>query len=247
MSAGAPHLKPIVLVPVRHRLTTDGDTTSTVPNPIPRGLYESGHSTDASARKGAGVPPLAYFCIRILVDYPDQIHSLGSHRIRCQPQVLRALSPSAFGDIDAPARCLCKLDPRLWSVIAQVYSDLPKELRNYHIPLGDRHLPLLQAIPSTPSFALITVLNLARCVSDETSHALKSLHALCALDLSQTTISHLGIRHFAPAIASEPSDTRNGTRGLRILRLCNCREITNQVIGAVSNFQLLTILGSYHS
>jgi len=245
MSAG-PHQKPIVLVPVCPRLGTDGDTGSTVPNPIPRGLYESRHSADASTRKVAGVPPLAYFCIRILIDYPDQVHSLGSHRIRCQPQVLHALSPSTFSDVDKPARCLCKLDPRLWSVIAQVYSGLPKGLQNYHIPLGDRHLPLLQAVPSTPSFALITVLNLARCVSDETSHALKSLHGLCALDISQTSISHLGIRHFAPAIASDPSDIRHGTRGLRILRLYNCPKITNKVISAVSNFQLLAILGPYH-
>ena len=246
MSAGAPHLKPIVLVPVCPRLGTDGDTGSTVPNPIPRGLYESSHNTGASTRKAAGVPPLAYFCIRILIDYPDQLHSLGSHRIRCQPQVLHALSPSTFSDIDTPACCLCKLDPRLWSVIVQVYSDLPKGLQDYYIPLGDRHLPLLQAIPSTPSFALITVLNLARCVSDETSHALKSLHGLCALDISQTSISHLGIRHFAPAITNDPSDVHYGTRGLRILRLYNCPKITNKVIGAVSNFQLLAILGPYH-
>ena len=247
MSAGDPHTKPIVLVPVRHRLATDGNTRSTAPASIPRGLYENGHSVDASAREVAGVPPLAYFCLRILIDYPDQLHSLGSHRIRCQPQVLRALSPSTFSDVGAPAHCLCKLDPRLWSVITQVYTDLPKGLQNYHIPLGDRHLPLLQAIPSTPSFALITVLNLARCVSDETSHALKTLHGLCALDISQTSITHLGIRHFAPTITSEPSDARYGTRGLRILRLCDCLEITDQVISAVSNFQLLATLGSCHS
>ena len=130
--------------------------------------------------------------------------------------------------------------------IVQVYSDLPKGFQNYHIPLGDRHLPLLQSIPSTPSFALITVLSLTRRVSDETSHALKTLHGLCTLDISQTSISHLGIRHFAPTITSEPSDAHYGTRGLRILRLCNCPKITDQVIDAVSNFQLLTILGSYH-
>lgn len=245
MSAGAPHLKPIVLVPVCSRLGTDGNTASTVPNPIPRGLYESSHNTSVSSRIVAAVPPLAYFCIRILIDYPDQVHSLGSHRIRCQPQVLHALSPSTFSDIDTPAHCLCKLDPRLWSVIVQVYSDLPGGLQNYHIPLGDRHLPLLQAIPSTPSFALITVLNLARCVSDETSHALKSLHGLCALDISQTSVSHLGIRHFAPEIASDSSDVHYGTRGLRILRLYDCPKITNKVVGAVSSFQLLAILGPY--
>ena len=246
MSAGAPHLKPIVLVPVCPRLGTDGDARYTVPNPIPAGLYESSHCADTPTRKVAGVPPLAYFCIRVLIDYPDQVHSLGSHRIRCQPQVLHALSSSTFSNIDTPARCLCKLDPRLWSVITQVYRDLPEGLQDYHIPLGDRHLPLLQAIPSTPSFALITVLNLAGSVSDETTHALRSLHGLCALDISQTLISHLGIRHFAPAITSDPSDIRYGTRGLRILRLYNCPMITNKVISAVSNFQLLAILGPYN-
>lgn len=245
MSAGAPHLKPILLVPIRVRQATDGGSRPGIPNPIPPGLYESVHGAGTPARTGP-VPPLAYFCIRTLVNYADQVHSVGSHRIRCQPEVLRALSPSAFGDINVAARCLCKLDPRLWSIIAQVYSDLPRGLQNYHIPLGDIHLPLLQAIPSTPSFALITVLSLARCVKDETSHALKSLHGLCALDLSQTPISHLGIRHFAPTTTSKPSDPRYGTRGLRILRLCNCPGITDQVIGAVSDFPLLAILGSYH-
>lgn len=243
--ASASRLKPIVLVPVRARQAADSDSARPViPNPIPPGLYESAHaSVDAAP---GPVPPLAYFCIRTLIDYADQVHGLGSHRIRCQPQVLRALSPSAFGDIDADTRCLCKLDPRLWSIIAQVYSGLPKGLQSYHIPLGDRHLPLLQAIPSTPSFALVTVLNLAGCVSDDTSHALKTLHGLCALDISQTSISHLGIRHFAPTITGDPSDARYGTRGLRILRLCGCPQITGQVIGAVSNFQLLAILGSCH-
>lgn len=238
------HLKPIVLAPVRARQGPDPGTTSGIPNSIPLGPYESVDGAGASACTPP-LPPLAYFCIRTLANYADQVHALGSHRIRCQPQVLRALSPSTF-DIGAASRCLCKLDPRLWSIIVQVYSDLPKGLQNYHIPLGDRHLPLLQAIPSTPSFALITVLNLARRVSDETSHVLKFLHGLCALDISQTPISHLGIRHFAPTVAGDPSDMRYGTRGLRILRLCNCPKITNQVVGAVSGFQLLTILGSYH-
>lgn len=242
MSTNAPHQKPIVLVPVRVRQAADRDTLSTIPNSIPLGLYESDHGL---ARKVARVPPLAYFCIRKLIDYPDQVYGLGSHRIRSQPQVLRALSPSAFGDINAATRCLCKLDPRLWSVIVQVYSDLPRGLQNYHIPLGDRHLPLLQTIPSTPSFALITVLNLAGRVSDETSHALKTLHGLCALDISGTSISHLGIRHFAPAITSEAPDRLHGTRGLRILRLRRCPKITDQVIGAVSTFPLLAVLGSY--
>jgi len=244
MPTDAPHLKPIVLLPVRARQVADSGTRSAIPNPIPSGLYESVHAPDTSARTGP-VPPLAYFCIRTLANYADQVYGIGSHRIGCQPQVLHALSPSAFGDIDATTRCLCKLDPRLWSIIVQVYSGLPKGLQNYHIPLGDKYLPLLQAIPSTPSFALITVLNLARSISDETSHALKSLHNLCALDISQTSVSHLGIRHFAPTIANKQSDPRYGTQGLRILRLCDCPEITDQVISAVSSFPLLAVLGSY--
>jgi len=247
MSPSVSHPKPIVLVPIRARQAADETSRSRIPNSIPLGLYESGHGAGASIRAcpEPSIPPLAYFCIRTLLNYADQVHGFGSHRIRCQPRVLRALSPPTFDDLDAPIRCLCKLDPRLWSIIAQVYSDLPKGLQNYYIPLSDRYLPLLQAIPSTPSFVLITVLNLAGSVSDETSHALKSLHGLCALDISQTSISHLGIRHFAPTITTKPSDPRLGTRGLRILRLCNCPKITNQVIDAVSNFPLLAILGSH--
>ena len=242
MSARAP--KPIVLLPVRASQATSDD-----PGPgtsIPPGLYQSVHN-HAGVSAGTGpIPPLAYFCIRTLLDYADQIHCLGAHRIRCQPEVLRALSPPTFGDLKATTRCLCKLDPRLWSIIVQVYSGLPKGLQNYLLPLGDRYLPLLQSIPSTPFFALITVVSLRGCVSDETSHALKSLHALCALDISQTSVSHLGIRHFAPVITAKPSDPRHGTRGLRILRLCGCPKITDQVIGAVSAFPLLVALGLYH-
>lgn len=247
MSTGGLRSKPIVLVPIRPRQAVDSDSTfNSIPTPIPLGLYESVHAAGASANK-ALVPPLAYFCLRALVGYADQVHSLGSHRIKCQPEVLRALSPPTFDDNCAATRCFCKLDPRLWSIIVQVYSGLPEGLRSYYIPLGDRYLPLLQAIPSTPSFALITILNLTSCVSDETSHALKSLHGLCALDISNTSISHLGIRHFAPAPTTETPELHYGTRGLRILRLNNCRNITDQVIGAVSNFPLLALLGSYRS
>ena len=242
MSATGLHLKPIVLAPVRPRQAADTDFTPRIPNPIPLGLYESVYATRPPTREGS-IPPLAYFCLRALANYADQVNGIGPHRIRYQSEVLRTLSPSTFRDTRATVQCLCKLDPRIWSIITQVYSDLPKGLQNYYIPLGDRHLPLLQTIPPTPSFALVTVLNLAGRVSDETSHALKFLHGLCALDISGTAISHLGIRHFAPTATMEPS---GGTRGLRILRLNNCRKITNQVFNALSTFPLLTVLGSYH-
>jgi hypothetical protein len=246
MSASGLRSKPIVLLPVRARQAADDHPTRRIPNPAPLGLYESVHGAGASVREES-IPPLAYFCIRSLAHYADQVSSLGSLRIRCQPEVLGALSPSTFRGINAVTRCLCKLDPRIWSIIAQVYSDLPEGLRNYYIPLGDRHLPLLQAIPPTSSFALITVLDLTNCISDETSHALKSLHRLCALDISNSSISHLGIRHFAPTATNNPTDPRCGTWGLRILRLCNCPEITDQVMDAISNLPLLTLLGPYHS
>ena len=247
MSASGLNLRPIVLVPVRPRQAADsGRTTTAIPTPNPLGLYENVHAAGASALHEGPIPPLAYFCIRTLVDYPDQAYPFGPHRIRYQPEVLRALSPSTFSETNTTTPCLCKLDPRIWSIIVQVYFDLPKGLQDYYTPLGDKYLPLLQAIPSTSSFALVTVLNLAKLISDETSHALKFLHGLCALDISDTSISHLGIRHFAPAVTTEPSDPRYGTRGLRILRLNNCRKITNQVINALSNFPLLTVLGSYH-
>lgn len=238
--------KPIVLAPIRARQAADSDSASRIPTTISLGLYESAHGANAPAREGL-VPPLAYFCIRTLFGYADQVHILGSRRIRCQPEVLCALSPSTFGHSNTTTRCLCKLDPRLWSIIVQVYSGLPEGLRNYYIPLADRHLPLLQAIPSTPSFALITVLNLARCLSDDTSHVLKPLHGLCALDISDSHISHLGIRHFAPTVTAKQPESHYGTRGLRILRLNQCRNITDKVIGAVSNFPLLSVLGSYYS
>jgi hypothetical protein len=247
MSASGLNLKPIVLSPVRPRQAADTSSAYRIPSRIPVGLYESVHGTRASTQLKGPIPPLAYFCIRTLINYPDQVYPIGSRRIKCQPEVLSALSPSTFIGINTIIDCLCKLDPRIWSILAQVYFDLPHGLQDYYIPLGDKHLPLLQAIPPTPSFALITVLNLAGRVSDEESHALKFLHGLCALDISDTSISHLGIRHFAPAVTTEQSDQLYGTRGLRILRLNNCWKITNQVIDALTSFPLLAILGSYRS
>jgi hypothetical protein len=247
MSASGLNLKPILLFPVRPRQAADTSSASRIPSRIPVGLYESVHGTRAPTQPKGPIPPLAYFCIRTLINYPDQVYPISSHRIRCQPEVLSALSPSTFIGINTIIDCLCKLDPRIWSILVQVYSGLPYGLQDYYTPLGDKHLPLLQAIPPTPSFALITVLNLAGRVSDKESHALKFLHGLCALDISDTSISHLGILHFAPAVSTEQSDQLYGTRGLRILRLNNCRKITNQVINALTGFPLLAILGLYSS
>lgn len=136
--------------------------------PIP-GSYESIQSPTPVSY----VPSLAYFCIRRLTDYPDAAGGLNGPRLRYQRpltrrtfDLVRALIPSAFRAHDeAEILCLCTVDPRLWALLIQVYINLPDAFRRFIVPLGDKHLPLLQTIPSNANFAMVTVLELIKCAS----------------------------------------------------------------------------------
>lgn len=168
-------IRPIILYP-RDRSTHSYDDAgisvikSVLPDTTPvAGAYES----ISSPAPVSYVPPLAYFCLRKLVDYPDAASGLNGPRLRYQQpptrrtfDLIRALIPHAFrAHEESETLCLCVVDPRLWALLIQVYSNLPNAFRRFILPLGDKHLPLLQTIPSNANFALVTVLELIKCDS----------------------------------------------------------------------------------
>jgi len=201
------------------------------------------------------VPSLAYFALKSLFKYPDQVHALGSLRLQYQAlsssalsyDVLRELIP--FYDPSDPDFSLAEMDPRLWATIIQVFSDLPDTFRTYHMPLSDEHVPLIQRIPSTPYFSLITILELPGCpeLTDETIIQLKYLPGLCALDASTTRLSTHGVKNLSRTLMwSEDSVTTRERRGpwaIRILNLQNCPNIDNGIFASLPKFVLLSVIG----
>jgi len=184
------------------------------------------------------VPSLSSLCLQILAHFPDQVHQLP---LRLHYRSELGLSSS-----------LRLLDPRLWSTIVQIYDGLPECLRSYNIPLSDIHLPLLQRIPSTHRFSLLTILDLPACpdLTDRSISALKFLHSLVAFDASATALSSYAINVLARTLVYTEYDTsRRGPWSLRILRLTNCRNVNNTVYSHLHLFPLLSVVGpscSYH-
>lgn len=199
------------------------------------------------------IPPLSYFCIKSLVKAPELVYHYGLPRPYCppassgDPDILQALIPrNRKGDFD-----LSKVDPRLWAIIVRVYSDLPHTLRTYHTALSDKYIPLLQYVPATEHFSLLTVLELPGCthLNDDTIVHLTALHTLCVLDASRSTLSALGIRRLSGTLrwAEDGIDTANRRRGpwqLRILRLHNCKQVTNSIYQYLESFILLVAVGT---
>lgn len=186
-----------------------------------------------------GVPSLVWFCVSALYRHPDQLHLLGGVRLNYRREL---------NDID-----LYNLDPRLWATLVQLYDRLPDKLSAYQLPLNDTHLPLLQEIPSTPSFSLLTILDLPACkdLDDATIINLKPLHSLVAFDASSTALSTDGIQRLTNTLLlREPDDEHahlmyRGPWPLRILRLRNCAKVTNDVYPHLAKFPLLSIIGKY--
>ncbi|KAG0707776.1 hypothetical protein DFH29DRAFT_1053385 [Suillus ampliporus] len=207
------------------------------------------------------VPPLAYFCIRALTPYADQLHHL-QHPIPFRRDVIRALIPSKIvprdvlvarkqdsrSKIDSDTLCsgfdVQSTDPRLWATIAQVMHPLPAEFRDYEIPLSDGHLPLLQQVPSRENFSFVTLLALPGCgeVSDETIGVIRRLNTLIALDLRGTSIGSYGLTVLARGLSwsDDELQSRTGCWGLRILRLHSCTNIGNEALPILSKFPLLS-------
>ncbi|KAI0374851.1 hypothetical protein BV20DRAFT_1032912 [Pilatotrama ljubarskyi] len=242
--------KPIVLWTPKATLASDDACTTILQYKLPpapstiRPPYQSPHDSDPAVRLRY-VPPLAYFCIKALAEYPDEVHSLGPARVRYQAprsrtqfDILSALIPTYRPfDRDSDAFDLSSVDPRLWAVLIQ-----------YTLPLSDVHVPLLQSIPSTQHFSLVTVLCLtrSRVLTDDTVLELRHLHTLAALDVSVTALGTWGVQRLAKSLAWSEADEsraagRRGPWGLRILDLRDCINIDDKVFYWLTRFPLLSV------
>ena len=164
---------------------------------------------------------LVSLCIQTLLPYVDQIHL--PYRLQPRSTTLDELIPD-------PAH----IDTRLWAALIQIYDNLPPFL-TYH-KTDATHLPLLQSIPSTPSFSLITLLELSSCphLNDSSILELRFIHTLTAFDATGSTLSPYGIKTLA---------SFTGLWQLRILSLRKCRHITNDAFPHFVKFPLLSVLG----
>lgn len=255
--------KPIVLWTPKATLTSDEACTSIIqyslappPSAIPT-PYQS-QATSPSQTSLSYVPPLAFFCIRALVEYVDQLHTLGPFRRPYQPpadghdfDILQALIPSYRPHSSHHSEFdLRVVDPRLWAAIAQIFENLPEAFRRYTLPLSDTHLPLLQEIPNTEHFSLITVLSLGRRreLTDDTVVMLRHLYTLAALDASVTALGSLGVQRLAKCLTwgdeeEERAPQRRGPWGLRVLYLRDCINIDDEVLQWLLRFPLLSVVG----
>ncbi|KIJ69411.1 hypothetical protein HYDPIDRAFT_36476 [Hydnomerulius pinastri MD-312] len=248
--------KPIVLWNQRKHTSQDTDeggvaiTKSVLAPPVRATQYDAYEPTFTGT-----VPPLAYFCIRTLSAFPEQLHTLGHLRFTYRDDVARALLPSRSQCESTPQGTenadfdITALDPRLWSTLAQVMHPLPEQLHDLDLPLADIHLPLLQQIPSTPDFSLVTLLSLPNCreICDDTIVELRRLNGLVALDLRGTSVSPYGLTVLARGLSwTQDEDSgfkrRTGIWGLRILRLHSCTSIDNKVLPILHKFPLLSAI-----
>lgn len=240
-------MRPIILSRGKVSETTDSAGVSirktTLAKPGPPGPYEFTQHAPTSTE----VPSLAFFCINALVPYPEQVSMDFQLPYDASNPEKRDLLTEL--NADEPSQ----VDPRLWAILVQLYSGLPHQWYTYHIPLGDRHLPLLQCIPSTEYFALITVLELSgsREVNDDTIFELKQLRTLVALDLSATELSTLGVLHLANTVAWASTEASQpemrGPWALRILDLRGCKKINQDALPYLDSFKLLSVVGQHTS
>ncbi|KAH9854184.1 hypothetical protein C2E23DRAFT_727251 [Lenzites betulinus] len=255
--------KPIVLWEPKATIASDDACTTILQYKLPRAPstirppYQPPHGSEIKLRY---VPPLVYFCMRALAEYPDQIHALGAARLfyeaprsADQFDILSALIPT-YRPFDGNSEDfdMTLVDPRLWAVLVQVFEGLPPVFRQYKLPLSDAHLPLLQTIPSTKHFSLITCLSLTRCktLTDDTVMELRHLHTLAALDVSATGLGTWGISRLAKSLAwtetgFAQSAERRGPWGLRVLDLRNCINIDDKVFQWLDRFPLLSVVGAW--
>ncbi|KAL5533164.1 hypothetical protein ACEPAF_4940 [Sanghuangporus sanghuang] len=199
------------------------------------------------SRNFTRVPRLASFCIRVLSQYPEQLHQLGAIRLHFHPEhdgtdsVLCSVLPKW----KTPNFSLLNVDPRLWATVVQIYRNPPEILSSYPCHLSDPHVPLLNQIPCTPDFALLTVLDLAGSwnVTDDNILSLKILHNLTALDLSGSyDLSSRGIISLSRTVAFNEVGERRGPWMLRILRLRSCRNVDKVIFNVLHSFPLLAVL-----
>ncbi|KII88523.1 hypothetical protein PLICRDRAFT_41684 [Plicaturopsis crispa FD-325 SS-3] len=187
-----------------------------------------------SQRVHRRVPSLGWFCLTRMTAFPDEFgHALGTTRLSHHPErILQEVFPSYK---PGSPLALSQVDPRLWALLVQLYpSSLPTIFDSYPIPLSDPHLPLLQRIPSTTEFALVTVLDLTyqQQLTDDTVVYLRQLRTLAALDISETSISVYGVKVLSRSLESP----------LRILSLRDCWKIDDEVLPSLMQFPLLSVI-----
>ena len=259
-------MRAIILWQSERTLSTD-DAGVTILNSInpPRAYFQPGPyydegvdvagPADCRLKPLNHVPPLSYFCIKHLLKTPELVYNYGPARPYRTPEfpggsdILQSLPRTPLGNVN-----LDKVDPRLWAVIVQVYSDLPSGLHIYRTALADKYVPSLQRIPTTEHFSLLTVLELPGCsyLNDDTIVRLKILHTLCVLDASDTPVSAQGVRLFSGTLrwADDSVDIANQRRGpwqLRILSLRNCKQVTDHIYQYLESFLLLAVVGELHT
>ncbi|KAH9180538.1 hypothetical protein EDB89DRAFT_1919633 [Lactarius sanguifluus] len=235
--------QPIILWQNERTLSTD-DAGVTILSSVspPRTYFQPGPYYDQDVDTLSHVPSLSYFCIKHLVKIPEMVYNYGPARPYRSPEypggpdILRTLPRTPQCNVD-----LSKVDPRLWAVIVQVYSDLPSDLHIYRTALADKYLPSLQRIPTTEHFSLLTVLEIPGCshLTDDTIVRLAVVHTLCVLDAR--------IRRLSGTLRWDDDgvDTANQRRGpwqLRILSLRNCKQVTDNIYQCLESFMLLAVV-----
>lgn len=179
------------------------------------------------------VPPLSFFAIIVLARFPDLLLHFHPRRVPASTALLDALPHTR--------------DPCLWATLAQLVHPLPPHLHDHDLPLSHPDLPLLQKIPDSPDFSLVTLVSLPNCVHlrDDDIANLRTLHRLLALDLRGCSISSYALTALARGLApsSNNDSTRTGTWGLRLLSLHGCLNIDNDALSALHKFPLLSVVG----
>ena len=209
------------------------------------------------------VPSLQSLCLKTLAEYPNQLYRLDAgldlrHRYipasgKGEHDLLRELIPT-YDHLASKKDSLKRVDPRLWATLIQTCKGLPETFRSYELPLEDLHLPLLQDIPSTSQFTMVTTLALSKCdeLHDDSVAELGRLHGLVALDISHTIVSSWGVKRLTKTLLKQPpsefsSLQMSGPWGLRILSLRECMNVDNEAIPSLVQFPLLSVVGEVMS
>jgi hypothetical protein len=242
----------IMLLPVTKRVASHDEAVKlSIQHPYQRCEIAGPYEDYTYPQTFHYVPSLQYLCIRALFLYPDQLNSFHEQKLGLKRSeqlysfdLLKALCPS-YGHKDELD--LSTVDPRLWATICQLFTraSLADWPSCYKIPLSDQHMKLLQQVPSSPDFSLITVLELPGCdgLTDENMVVLKDIHSLAALDASNTRLSSHGVRELTMLLRWDNYGAKQGPWGLRLLRLRSCTSIDDSVYPHFKKFPLLTAVG----
>ena len=195
--------KPIVLWTPKATLTSDEACTSIIqyslappPSAIPTPYHSQ--ATSPSQTSLSYVPPLAFFCIRALVEYVDQLHTLGPFRRPYQSpadghdfDILQALIPSYRPHSSHHSEFdLRVVDPRLWAAIAQIFENLPEEGGKRNTNGGKMEEAVLKSLKGTldivclhlsdPLFDLVLYLVYDYATTNAKSNAVRAFGQLVA-------------------------------------------------------------------